>query len=288
MAQKRPEYLGDPTLARVARRPRWLFALLFALLVASGFAWLGQWQAGNAIRNISAEQLDTETPRPLSEAAEPSTGAVTEAGAGVVVQLDGAFAPDDLEVVAPRQNAGETGAWVVGHLLTGGDSAEDGANLAVAVGWAPDARAAERAIERLRADPGFAETHDLEGRYMPPEGTEIPEADQDPLAMRTMAPAYLVNVWSEVDGPVYAGYLVLHPEGGGGQLIAGAGLDPVDSVAPLPPEQVNWLNVFYAIEWVVFAGFALFLWYRLVRDAWEKEHETMLLEAEQEMSRDEE
>jgi hypothetical protein len=33
------------------------------------------------------------------------------------------------------------------------------------------------------------------------------------------------------------------------------------------------LNIFYAIEWVVFAGFAVFLWYRLVRDAWEREEE---------------
>jgi hypothetical protein len=30
--------------------------------------------------------------------------------------------------------------------------------------------------------------------------------------------------------------------------------------------------VFYAAEWVIFAGFAVFLWWRLVRDEWEKEH----------------
>jgi hypothetical protein len=33
----------------------------------------------------------------------------------------------------------------------------------------------------------------------------------------------------------------------------------------------NLLNIFYAIEWVLFAGFAVFLWYRLVKDAWEAE-----------------
>jgi len=31
--------------------------------------------------------------------------------------------------------------------------------------------------------------------------------------------------------------------------------------------------VFYAIEWVVFAGFAFFLWYRLVKDARQREIE---------------
>ncbi|WP_054821545.1 hypothetical protein [Arthrobacter sp. JCM 19049] len=34
---------------------------------------------------------------------------------------------------------------------------------------------------------------------------------------------------------------------------------------------MNWLNVFYGIEWVVFAGFAFFLWYRLVRDDYQRE-----------------
>ena len=49
-----------------------------------------------------------------------------------------------------------------------------------------------------------------------------------------------------------------------------------------PPEQsveLNWLNIFYAIEWVVFAGFAVFLWYRLVRDAVEREREEAEAEA---------
>ena len=43
---------------------------------------------------------------------------------------------------------------------------------------------------------------------------------------------------------------------------------------------MNWLNVFYAGEWVVFAGFAVYFWFRLTRDAWEKEHELAALTAE--------
>jgi surfeit locus 1 family protein len=37
--------------------------------------------------------------------------------------------------------------------------------------------------------------------------------------------------------------------------------------------QLNLLNVFYAIEWVIFGGFAIYLWYRLVRDAVERDDE---------------
>lgn len=45
----------------------------------------------------------------------------------------------------------------------------------------------------------------------------------------------------------------------------------------MPVGAINWLNLFYAVEWVVFAGFAIFFWYRLVRDDWEKIHELKLL-----------
>ena len=50
----------------------------------------------------------------------------------------------------------------------------------------------------------------------------------------------------------------------------------LDTIIALPPTEessVNWLNIFYAIEWIVFAGFAFFMWYRLAKDAWEKEAE---------------
>lgn len=278
---KRPEYLGEPTLGQVMRRPRWILALLLAMLVAAVFAWLGQWQMSSAVQGAAVEQADTESPRPLADANEPLSG-VTERGAGVVVHLSGSFVPGDSRIVAPRLNDGESGAWVVGHLVAEGPDAEPGAHLAVAIGWAPDEDAAERAIERLEADPAFGEVRTLEGRFMPPEGPQVPKSGEDPQVMHTMIPAFLANVWTGVDSPVYSGYLVLHESGAAAPLLAEAGLEPVDSVAPLPAETVNWLNVFYAVEWVVFAGFALFLWYRLTRDAWEKEHELKLLQAAEE------
>jgi hypothetical protein len=41
----------------------------------------------------------------------------------------------------------------------------------------------------------------------------------------------------------------------------------------------NWLNIFYAIEWIVFAGFAFYVWYRLVRDRVEREIDENSVEA---------
>ena len=270
---RRPEYLGEPTLAQVMRRPLWILALLFALAVAGGFAWLGQWQMETAIRTDARESVDTETVRPLAEVDSVGKG-VTDAAAGMVVSLDGAFVPGDFRVVAPRENAGEMGAWVVGHLRVEAGSETEPTSLAVAVGWAPSAAAAERAIDALEQAPDLDRVRAIEGRYMPPEGPELPAASEDPQTMHTMLPPFLANSWETDAGPVHSGYLVLHPAASESEgLVAAADLADVDSVAPLPVERVNWLNVFYAIEWIVFAGFAVFFWFRLTRDAWEKEHE---------------
>ncbi len=53
------------------------------------------------------------------------------------------------------------------------------------------------------------------------------------------------------------------------------GLSDIDSPAPEEKSSLNWLNIFYAAEWVIFAGFAFYLWYRLARDAWERELEEL-------------
>jgi cytochrome oxidase assembly protein ShyY1 len=267
------------------RRPQWILALLLAMLVAAGFAWLGQWQLSNAIRSDEEQNYNTETLRPLAEATELGKG-VTEFSAGVVVSVRGAFVADDLTVLSPRQNKGESGAWVIGRLKTEAPEAEADGNLAVAIGWAPSVKAAERAIAQLKEDPGYTQSRVFEGRYMPPEGAQIPAPTDDPQRLQSMLPAHLANLWNDVQTPVYSGYLVMHEDSTVGALLTD--LDPIDSIAPLPPERVSWLNVFYAIEWVVFAGFAVFFWFRLARDAWEKEHELKLLmqEAEQEVALD--
>lgn len=275
----RPEYLGDPTIARVAVRPRWLLALLLALIVAAFFAWLGQWQISNAIRADDFVSAEFESARPLTDLAAPAEP-VSEAAGGAVVTTEGSLRADDLQIIAPRENQGEVGAWVVAHLVSTVDGAP--ANLAVALGWAPSIAEAERMIEGAAMIPQLEEAIEIEGRLMPPEGALTPRGDEDPLQMQSMVPAYVLNLWSGVEGPTYSGYLVLHPTGAAEALIDAAGLQAIDSVPPKPPEAVNWLNVFYAIEWVVFAGFAVFMWYRLVRDAWEKEHELKLLAAQAE------
>jgi hypothetical protein len=101
-----------------------------------------------------------------------------------------------------------------------------------------------------------------------------PEEGEDPQAMTTVAVAHLINVWSDYDDrPVYFGYVTTTEPV--------AGLDAIVSPPPLQEAELNWLNVFYAVEWVVFAGFAVFLWFRLVKDAVQREREEAELAAEE-------
>lgn len=268
--RKRAEYLGDPTLGRVMVRPRWIFALLLAFVVAGVFAWLGRWQLEAAIHNAN-NTIETEQVQLFTDLAEPGK-AVTEVAAGAVVSLDGAFEPEDLTFVTPRENQGESGAWVVGHLRT------DSSHLAVAIGWAPSLEEAQAAAVELQDSPLFERDQTLEGRYMPAEAGTTPAPTDDPQLMNAMVPGHVINSWQTVDAPTYAGYLVLHPDGVE-DLLAEAGLNAIDSVPPETDASANLLNLFYALEWVVFAGFALFFWYRLARDNWEREHEMKLLVA---------
>lgn len=271
----RPHYEGDPTILKVMLRLKWIAALVLALAVAGGFAWLGQWQLENAIRIDHQQTIDSEAVRALAEVNEPGA-AVTDTAAGMVVEVTGRFVPGDFTVIENRANGGEVGAWLAGHLVTDGSNGAPVGHLAVAIGWAADVRGAERALERFEADHAGGE-FELEGRYMPGDGAVRPEASDDPGRVLSMAPAQLVNLWQPFAGLSFAGYLVLHPADT--VLLADLGLDAIDSVPPLPVETINWVSLFYALEWIVFAGFAVFFWYRLVRDDWEKTHELQQLRA---------
>lgn len=273
---KRPKYRGNPTLAQVMRRPKWILALLLALLVAAGFAGLAQWQMDHAITVQSQEVEDTETPQPLADLTVAGNP-VTERSAGKVATFDARVEIADTLVVANRMNQGALGYWVVSHVVT--DSASGG-HLAVALGWAEEQETAEAIAQELRsgtlpdalAEGIAAETWTFTGRYMPSEGPELPEPDGDLTNLGALSTAHIVNVWAPFEGAAYPGFIVSHEPF--------PGLELIDSFPPLPEETINWLNLFYAIEWVVFAGFAIFFWYRLARDAWEKEHELLLLQAE--------
>lgn len=230
-----------------ARTPRWIAALVLALAIAAGFAALGQWQLGRSVDNVQTADIDTETAVPLDTIADPGSG-LTEEQLGRMVTVSGSLVMGDTVVLTRRGDGrGRTGDWVVGHLVT-----DDGVSLAVALGFST------RAMPSIDDSASGTWT----GRYQLSE--EPQSSDFENGEQRALSVADLVNRWAE-PGPVYGGYLVLADPL--------PGLDPIVAAPPEREVTLNLLNVFYAVEWVLFAGFAIYLWYRLVRDAVERAEE---------------
>lgn len=241
------------TIWTVARQPRWIGALAATLAVAAAFVLLSQWQIGRSIEQATVIDRNTEVVLPLESVAKPQHP-VSSASAGQRVKVEATLVAGDASVISGRLNLGSEGDWVTGHAVTAA-----GVSLAIATGWTDSPDAAAAAARVLSNSTG--ETLTLVGRYLPSEGSY--DDDFEAGERSAMAVATLVNEWHDPPETVYGGYLILDAPLGG--------LDAIDSPEPSTEVTLNWLNVFYAIEWVVFAGFALYLWYRLVRDAWERE-----------------
>jgi surfeit locus 1 family protein len=238
----------------VARRPRWIAALVLALGIAAGFAALGQWQIGRAVQTATVIVVPDEKVTPLSRVATPQKE-VTDRAAGQIVSVVGRRVPGDTYVVSDRVNFGVTGYWVIGHVV-----AANGASVALALGWTKSKDAADAAANVLKAG---APSATIVGRYQP---TEPPDQDDfEHNVVSVVSIPWLINEWKTVPTSAYGGYIV--------DNVAPAGLTRIQSVRPVNDVSLNWLNVFYAIEWALFAGFAIYLWYRLVKDAWEREEE---------------
>ncbi|MDY0910428.1 SURF1 family cytochrome oxidase biogenesis protein [Microbacterium sp. CFBP9034] len=246
-------------------RPQWIGMLLLCLTVAGVFAWLGQWQLGRAVDTNPAPPGATEEVVPLAEVTQPGAY-LPEPSVGQRVSTEGAWVPGDFLLVASRFNDDVEGYWVTGQLRIADPASR--VSVAVALGWAETEEEALAAVERLEAEAAASDSPPVEvsGRLISDEGPALPPKSADPQTMTRMSPAALLGRWHDVEQlDVYRPYIAsTEPLGG---------LDAISSPAPEEGSGVNWLNIFYAAEWAVFAGFAFYLWYRLARDAWEKEVE---------------
>lgn len=266
-------------MIRIARQPKWIALLLFALVLAALFAWLGKWQVERAVIDSQTASAPTEVSKPLTVLAKPG-GPIPIVAGGHITSVSGAFDPDGFVVLTGRLNEGEAGYWLVGRLFVvdsgaNGDSVSrpgpDSVSLPVALGWAPTRASLDTALATAQADAvaNAGALLSFSGRLMPTEAPQVPDPAGDPFATATLSVASLVNEWPNYSGISFGAYLISDD--------APDGLIAIESAPPENSTTLNWLNIFYAVEWVVFAGFAVYFWYRLVRDAYEREEEEKAL-----------
>ena len=181
-----------------------------------------------------------------------------------MVSADGTYDPAKQVLVPGRLKDGKTGYWVVSAFavqdapVLSGVAASPQTWIPVARGWVADP-----------ADAGAppSGTIRLTGRLLPSEaplpenraGTRTaPPPCRWPNSSSTGTSAATRALWPPPPKCRTAPTSALRP--------SAASLKPLN-IGPQPPaQQVNWLNLFYSVEWVVFAGFALFIWWRLVKD----------------------
>lgn len=263
-------------MLKTALKPRWILSLILAMVIAAVFVLLSQWQFSSSSGDAPPPESTTEQVQPLTDVFSPGVP-MTAPVADQMISMDGEFLADTTVLVQDRLQGDRQGFWLLSAFAVETDSAEATAGfgeqtvIPVVHGWIADAAAATQVPEPV--GPGA-----VTGRLLPSEGpvAERPVAGQIP----TLATADLTNRW---DRAIYSGFVVSTST-----TVAGAPLEPqapleVVTVGPQPQETpLNWLNIFYAIEWFVFAGFAFFLWWRLVAD----DYRRTLEEAEDEEAED--
>ena len=231
-------------MLRTALTPRFLGLLGLVLVVGAVFVQLGRWQLGVAEGKAFEEAVAAaraRPPVPLTSVLTPHTAFPGELSARPVTAT-GHYAAEGQLLVPGRRLEGRQGAWVITPFVV----EETGATLPVLRGFVTDP-----------ADAGRPPTGRLtvEGGLAPPESPAPAPTGEGRLG--SVDTSVLVNMWP---GGLYNGFLFLAAE----DPASGPQLTKVPT--PLGETGVNWRNAAYAVQWWVFALFALWLWWRMVRE----------------------
>jgi len=221
--------MAHKSIWRLAVTPKWIAGLLIALAVASIFAWLGQWQLGRAVESNQPIQI-----------VQPTT---------VAVMLD----QKNIFIVSNRIQDSKTGYWLVANSNTA-----EGESIVLALGWTEKLTKAESVRAELQSSMLAQAFIPVTGFTLPTEPPQKSDVSKNYL-LQSVSTAQIANLVGDVKN-MRADYVAVNQD---------AAPDSLEAIkAEISQEAgVNWLSAFYAVEWVVFAGFAVFMWWRLLKDA---------------------
>ncbi|MFD9128159.1 SURF1 family protein [Kitasatospora sp. NPDC059571] len=237
--------------------PRWIAACAVGVAAIVVCLLLGSWQLGRfedrvATHRETAAAASGAVVAPAAPLTDVLTAARPEVGLDTVgrqVTATGRYDTAHQLLVPDRALNGRAGYYVLTPLRTA-----DGRAVAVVRGWAPGTPGAAAVPAAPAGDVTVA------GRLQAPETSGSGGAVAGGLPagqLGTISPATLINVlpyrvydgWVAADA-VPAGLTAVptvEPEGGGGLTLRA------------------FQNLGYTLEWFVFAGFVVFMFFRLVR-----------------------
>jgi surfeit locus 1 family protein len=240
-------------------KPRWLglFALVVGVMVS--FGALGLWQLSVARDKGRAEQVRAVPTLPVADVAavlRPHTTFPID-GEGRRITATGRYDGSAQVLVTPRLLRGERGYWVVTPLVV----RSTGARIAVVRGFVTDP--AQAAAPDIATDVTVSGT--LAPGESPAHGTASAIAALPHGQMATLDLSLLVNRWP---GAMYNAFVFATAEQPDLTSVASPAVQRVPPPA-LAGGGLSWRNAAYALQWWVFALFAAYMWWRMVRDDYE-------------------
>ncbi|MFJ6012519.1 SURF1 family protein [Streptomyces sp. NPDC092952] len=237
--------------------PRWWGINLFVVLAIPFCVFMGTWQLGRFEDRVQTHDAAEKQPAPGSRAAEPIDRLlpVSTVTSGRPATATGRYA--DQFLVPGRELDKKPGFYVLNMLRT-----DSGKALPVVRGWLPGepgrtaVPAAPTGTVTVTGDLQASETASTDG--VDTRGG-LPD---DQLGM--ISAASLVNL---VPYDVYDAWVTVQDTGDPGAAKASGALRPVPAALAQGTglDLKAFQNLGYTGEWFVFAGFVLFMWFRLVR-----------------------
>lgn len=249
-------------MLRLALKPRWLGFLALVLVLVTAFVMLSAWQIDRAqSKSERADNPELAVAKPFNDIME-AQGPMPGYLADQRVTISGHFLPDQQIVIDDRYLDRTKGYWVVTMFAPDDPQFAQAADtdqleskpvvIPVVRGWTED-------LETAKASTASDADVTLDARIAPIEGPldtkDLPEG-----VVRSISTSQLVNLF---DIYTYSAFLFPqeNPE-------VGIGGDQLSYVPYLEPQDEGFdlQSAFYALEWIVFAVFAVYIWFRLLRD----------------------
>lgn len=252
-----PRRTLDPVL-RTLLAPRMLALHLVGALAVAATVLLGIWQYGawQSGRELEARDLAGSQPVPLDSVLS-ADAAFPNDQVGRPVTLSGVWVPASTVEVEGRTHEGMVGRWVVTPVAVCPDPSPEDPDcrkapaMLVVRGWL---------VSGADLPPSPRGDVTLTGWLQPGEGSGVPDPDPGDAVLPELRIASAVQ---HVDQDLYGGYVI-------GSDLAGAAIDELEPVTPAslpePGSFTSLRNLLYALEWWVFAAFAIYIWQRWVRD----------------------